>query len=130
MRLGHQLAVAILLATGLGAQQAEPTSIKVDVQLVRVAASATEHGVPVKGLTQQEFVIREDGAPQSLRYLWQESDLPLTIGLLVDVSGSQATLVRQHRDTVKQFLRQVLRPEDRAMLVAVATQARVLADFT
>jgi len=128
------LLAVLALAPRISAQQAGETpsipSFRVDVSVVRVAASVTQHGVPVKGLSQQDFRIREDSVPQEIRYFWQEHDLPLTVGLVVDVSGSQASLVHKHRDTLKRFLRLVLRPEDRAMIVTVGPQARLLTDFT
>lgn len=127
------------LALGALAQQAtspalpaqEPvTSIRVDVELVRVACSATEHGVPVKGLQQSDFSVRENSVAQEIKYFWQESDLPLSLGLIVDVSGSQATLIHKHKQTLTDFFRQVLRPEDQAMIVTVGPQVRLLTDFT
>ena len=128
----------VLLSLGPAAIAQQSTSpeapalpnFRVDVNVVRVAASVTEHGVPVKGLTKNDFRIREDATPQEIKYFWQEQDLPLTVGLIVDVSGSQASLVRKHRETLKRFFRQVLRPEDRAMIVTVGPQARILNDFT
>ena len=111
-------------------EQQPAASFRVDVNVVRIAASATQHGVPVKGLTKDDFRVREDAAPQPIKYFWQEHDLPLTVGLIVDVSGSQATLVHNHRETLKRFFQQVLRPEDRAMIVTVGPQARILNDFT
>src|SRR5205814_10407971 len=58
------------------------------------------------------------------------SDLPLTVGLIVDVSGSQAGLVGKHRETVARFIQQVLRPQDHAMLVTVGPAVHLLTDFT
>lgn len=104
--------------------------IRVNVDLVPVACSVSDHSVAVKGLQKSDFILREDAKPQEIKYLWQEAELPLTIGLIVDVSGSQSSLVRKHRRTVAQFLRQVLRPEDRAMIVSVGGQVRLNADLT
>jgi VWFA-related protein len=127
--------VALCLAAASAFSQASPPpaaapDIRVDVDLVRLSCSATEHGVPVKGLQKDDFLIREDSILQEVKYFWQESELPLTIGLIVDVSGSQTGLVNKHRETVAHFLKQVLRPEDRAMLVTVGPQAHLLTDLT
>src|SRR5262249_14028562 len=83
-----------------------------------------------KGLTKDAFQLREDSTPQVIQYFWQELDLPLSIGLIVDVSGSQVGLIGKHKQTVTRFLKQVLGPEDRAMLITVSSQARLVMDFT
>jgi len=105
-------------------------SLRVNVDLVRVPVSLTERGIPVKGLTKDAFQLREDSTPQVIQYFWQELDLPLSIGLIIDVSGSQAGLVGKHKQTVTTFLEQVLGPKDRAMLITVSSQARLVTDFT
>ena len=82
------------------------------------------------GLRREDFVVREDGVPHEVKYLWQESDLPLTVVLLADVSGSEYQFIEQHRQTVLQFLSQVLSPGDRAALVSVERQQRLVTDLT
>ena len=119
-----------LCMAGVAAAQNRAADIRVDVSLVPVACSVTDHNVAVKGLQKSDFVLREDGQPQQIKYVWQEAELPLTIGLIVDVSGSQSSLVHKHRHTLSQFLKQVLRPEDQAMLVSVGGQVRLNADLT
>ena len=106
-------------------------TISVDVRLVRVACTVIRgSGQVVTGLTQKDFQLRDRGIPQDVRYFWRENDLPLTVGLVVDISGSQMRNLAKHRATIRQFLRQVLRPGDRAFLVTVATHVRLLRDFT
>ncbi len=118
------IAVAVLLSAQ------EPT-ISVNVSLVRVACTVTQqNGHVVTGLTQSDFQVRDRGVPQSVAYFWSENDLPLTVGLVVDISGSQMRNLAKHRATIRQFLKQVLRPGDRAFLVTVATNVRLLRDFT
>jgi VWFA-related protein len=106
-------------------------SLRVDVNLVRVPCFVTDRdGTPVRGLGRDQFVVLEDGVPQEIKYLWQELDLPLTVGLVADVSGSQTKFVEQHRETILQFLARVLSPSDRAFLVSVANQQTLMTDFT
>jgi len=136
------LAAVTVLSLSVAAQQPETTAtsgqeplpvapaMRVDVDLVRVALSATRHGVPVKGLGKQDFLVREDSAPQQIKYFWQEGELPLSMGLIVDVSGSQSGFISKHRETVSRFLKQVLGSQDRAMIVTVGPQARLVTDFT
>jgi VWFA-related protein len=120
----------IVFPTAPAQERGNSESVRVNVDLVRVPVSVTQRGVPVKGLTKDAFRLREDLIPQVIQYFWQESDLPLSIGLIVDVSGSQAGLVGKHKQTVTTFLEQILGPDDRAMLITVSSQARLVTDFT
>ena len=62
-------------------------SIRVDVEVVNVLCTVRDrNGALVKNLAKDDFEIREDGKPQQVRYFAQETDLPLTIGLLVDAA--------------------------------------------
>jgi VWFA-related protein len=123
------IVVAFMFAAALSAQQ--NPDIRVDVDLVTVACSVTDHqGAPAKGLKAEDFMLRDGGQPREIRNFWQESDLPLTVALVADVSGSQAGFIRSHRESVAQFLRQVINPGDRAMIVEVAGQARMISGLT
>jgi Ca-activated chloride channel family protein len=98
----RRIALAMALAAALAAQKPD---IRVDVDLVTVACSATAaDGAPVKNLTAGDFLVRDNGETRKVTQFWQESDLPLTIGLVVDASGSQLELIARHRDTIGQFL--------------------------
>jgi VWFA-related protein len=87
-------------------------------------------GALVKDLDKESFEIREDGKLQQLRYFARETDLPLTIGLLVDVSGSVRRMVQAEKDTAERFLKQVLRPQDQALLVGFSSTVVLWQDFT
>jgi len=106
-----KFALAILvvaLGAAIGAQQGPTISSRVNV----VMLFATVHdadGKVVKNLTRGDFVLLEDGVPQRIDYFAQESDLPLTIGLLVDTSRSQTGVLEKERSASYTFLDQVLR---------------------
>ncbi len=105
--------------------------IQVDVTLVTIPLTATDsRGMPVHNLRREDLVIFEDGVQQDVRYLWQEGDLPLTVGIVVDVSSSQMGLVRKHRDAVARFISHVISPGDQAFIVTVDEQPRLLVDLT
>jgi VWFA-related protein len=124
-----RISLALLFAAVLAAWQTP--DIRVDVDLVTVACAVDDHnGAPARDLKAQDFRIFDNGAPREIRNVWQESDLPLTVALVADVSGSQAGFVKSHREAVSQFLRQVLGPRDRAMVVEISNQARLIAPLT
>jgi VWFA-related protein len=95
------------------------STIRVDVNLVNVLCTVRDRqGFLVNHLKQDDFVLLEDGAPQEIRHFAQESDLPLTVGLLVDTSNSQVRLVDSERQAAAQFFSQVIRPKDTAFLIS------------
>jgi VWFA-related protein len=110
---------------------AQKVDIRVDVGAVNVTCEVTDHhGAPVKNLTAADFELLDNGRAQAVDHLWQEADLPLTIGLIVDVSGSQSAFIESHREAVLQFLKQVMRPQDRAFIVTVGPEVKLIADVT
>jgi VWFA-related protein len=122
----------LLVCVGLFAAMARAQSpIKVDVDVVNVLCTVRgRNGALVTNLDQDHFEIREDGKPQQIRYFARETDLPLTLGLLVDVSGSVRRLVQSEKDTAERFLKQVLRPQDQAMLAGFSSTVKLWQDFT
>src|ERR1017187_3465326 len=88
---------AVLLAQTPPQQQKLPDdlpTIKVDVDVVSVLASVRDkRNSLVPNLEQKDFTVLEDGKSQPIKYFTRETDLPLTIGLLIDVSGSQRNLI-------------------------------------
>jgi len=108
-----------------------PPTIKVDVNIVNILASVRDkRGGLVANLEKQDFTVLEDGKPQEIRYFTKETDLPLTIGLLVDVSGSQRNLIDIERNAASQFFSQVLRKKDEAFLISFGEEAELLQDYT
>jgi VWFA-related protein len=121
--------VPFFLVALLTAQQ--KPDIRVDVDLVTVACSVTDHnGTPAKNLKVDDFSLRDNGEPLKIGQFWQESALPLTVALVADTSGSQRGFVKSHRDSIAQFLQQVIGPRDRAMVVEVAQQTWLISDLT
>jgi VWFA-related protein len=107
------------------------SSIKVDVDVVNILCSVRDKkGGLIGNLTKDDFTLLEDGKPQPIKYFAKETDLPLTIGLLIDVSGSQARLIEEERHAAYQFFSQVLRKKDMAFLISFGPEAELLQDFT
>ena len=113
------------------AQTDVPVIARTDVTLVRVPVSVRdENGAFRTDLAAHDFEVFEDGIPQELRAVTRAADLPLTIAVAIDRSGSQTTFGRRHRQAAGEFLSAVLREGDRGMVVAFNARTRVLADLT
>ncbi len=109
----------------------EDQVIRVDVNLVNLFFSVRDRrGGYVSTLTQEDFKVFEDGKPQEIRYFSRETNQPLTLGLLVDVSGSQEALIEQERSASNRFFQRVLRPKDMAFLISFGVDAELLQDLT
>jgi Ca-activated chloride channel homolog len=122
---------AAMVALVAGMALAQQTDIRVDVNLVTIACSVSDrNGAPVSKLKREDFKLLDESRPREIKYFWQESELPLTVGLIADVSGSQTGYVSKHRQTIARFLEQVLGPEDRAFLVTVGPDVKLVTDLT
>jgi VWFA-related protein len=113
------------------AQQDKPT-FSTGVKVVSLFANVrNKNGQIVKDLTKDDFLLDEDGRAQVISYFSQESDLPLTLGLLVDTSGSQRRLIEEERSASYRFFEQVLRPEkDVAFVIHFDFESELLQDIT
>jgi len=101
--------VLLLLIPARTPGQDEPT-FSTDVKVVNVLATVrTKSGQIVNDLTKDDFSILENGRSEAIKYFSRESDLPLTIGLMVDTSMSQARVLESERSASFQFVDQVLR---------------------
>jgi VWFA-related protein len=112
-------------------EQAPPT-FSTDVKVVNVFASVRDKdGRIVKDLTKDDFAVLEDGRPQAIRYFAQQTDLPLTLGLLVDTSMSERRMIPTERSASVKFFEQVLRPEkDKAFIIHFDREIELLEDLT
>lgn len=121
-------AVVLLAAIAIAAQ--EPI-FSTSAQVLTVTVSITDRdGRPITDIRRDELTILDDGRRREIQSFSQSSDVPLTLGLVVDNSGSQHEYVERHRDDMRQFLRQVLHKGDRAFLVAIPGPAVLEQDVT
>ena len=98
--------------------KAQQATFSTGVNVVNVLVTVRDkQGQLVKGLAQNDFKLEEDGRTQPIRYFSPQADQPLMLGLLIDVSGSQRTVLAEQRRASQQFIDQVLRPQDRAFFV-------------
>jgi len=103
-----------------------------EVKVVNIFATVRDKkGQIVKDLNKEDFTLDEEGHPQVIRYFARETDLPLTLGLLVDTSGSQRTVLNDERDASRRFFDQVLREDrDLAFLIHFDKEVELLQDLT
>ena len=119
------------LAAPLVCRAQAPAQIRVDVSLVNVGFSVRdEKGNLVTNLTQDDFEITEDGVPQKISFFAHSTDVPLTLGLIMDVSGSQQSFVKPHHNDLQAFLKTVLQTQDRAFLVCFGNNLRLMSDHS
>jgi VWFA-related protein len=109
-----------------------PTTLKVSVKVVNVLATVRDkHGKIVNDLGKDDFILNEDGHPQLIRYFASQTDLPLTLGLLVDTSLSQRKVLDEERSASHDFLDQMLREDkDKAFLIHFDREVELLQDLT
>jgi VWFA-related protein len=101
----------------LRAQQDQPT-FSAGVKVVNVFATVrSKTGEIVRNLEEKDFSLLEDGRQQTIRYFARESDLPLTIGLLIDTSTSQRRVINAERGASMRFLDTVLRENKDAVFI-------------
>ena len=111
----------------------EPAAtVSVQVNVVNVFATVRDKKSNlVPDLTKDDFTLTEDGRPQSIHYFAKETDLPLTLGLLVDTSLSQRRVLDQERSASRAFLDQMVREnKDKAFIIHFDREVELLQDLT
>jgi len=117
-------------ARPLEPQEDHASDIKIGVNLVDVYFSARDNHGFLAGLRKDDCSLFEDKEPQTIKNLTQEKNLPLTIGILLDTSGSQERVLPLEQDSGSRFLKEVLTPKDEAFLISFDVNVDLLADFT
>ena len=105
--------------------------IHVNVRLVNVYVNVTNvNGRPVSGLEQSDFELSEDGRPQKIAYFEQQTNVPLSVVLAIDTSGSTRKDLPLERATAREFVRSLLRPRDQMDLMDFNSHVREVVPFT
>ena len=129
-RLFFGAAAAAVVRTRLaGAQDA---TFSTDVKVVSVLATVRDKDKKiVSDLTKDDFDLAEEGRPQTIKYFSRETDLPLTLGLLVDTSVSQRQVLGEERLASRRFVEKVLREDrDQTFLIHFDHDTELLQDLT
>jgi Ca-activated chloride channel family protein len=140
-QMGLPSRACLLMAVGLGiltrgvapgatfSRSQEP--IRVKVNFVNVAFVARDaRGALVDNLTEDDVEVVEDAIPQKIAFFSRSADVPLTLGVVVDASGSQDHFSKQHKQDLEVFFKDVLGPMDRVFLVGFGNHIRLVSDFS
>ncbi|HYA98274.1 MAG TPA: VWA domain-containing protein, partial [Methylomirabilota bacterium] len=136
-------AAAMAIAAGPGVKGQNPPSsnapkptgqegtIKREVNLVNVFATVRDHNKRiVPDLKKEDFHIFEDNKEENLAFFSRETALPITLGLLIDTSGSETNRLGAEQEAASRFLARVMRKGDEAMVISFDIDVDLLADFT
>jgi VWFA-related protein len=110
----------------------EPTeTLKVNVNVVQLFFNVKDkHGALIPNLTKEDFEIQEDKTPQTIKYFTAETNLPLTLGMMIDASGSQRNVIEMEKEVGGAFLKQILTDKDEAFVISFDISVDLLQDFT
>jgi len=133
-------AVTVLTARAAGRQDSQnneqqpPQSggtLKVESKLVEVFATVRDrHNAILENLTKDDFKVSEDGVPQKITYFGKESDMPITLAILMDTSASMANILDAEKAAASSFVHEIMRKKDEAVVISFDTDEDLLADFT
>jgi VWFA-related protein len=144
------LTLGLLAIAPLAAQQSPPSNapasnapqdsskddqsietLKVRVNVVQLFYNVKDKkGALIPNQTKDDFELFEDGKPQTIKYFAAESNLPLTLGILIDSSGSQARVLEMEKEVGGAFLNDILREKDEAFVIDFDVNVDLLQDFT
>jgi len=105
-------------------------TLKVRANLVNMYFSARDKGGYVTNLHKDDCNVLENKVEQPIKNFTKEKNLPLTIGILLDTSGSQMNVLPLEQDSGARFLKEVLTPKDEAFLISFDVNVNLLADYT
>jgi len=106
-------------------------TLKVNVSVVSLFFNVKDkHGALMPNLTKDDFEIAEDGKPQTVKYFTPETNLPLTLGILIDSSGSQLRVLDMEKEVGGAFLKQILTDKDEAFVIDFNVDSNLAQDFT
>ena len=117
--------IAGVLAASLAAAQ-----LKVDVALVNVVATVTDDkGRYVADLSADDFIVQEDGQPETISHFSQSNDLPVSVGIVLDTSGSMERKIATATSSVERFIRTIHNDDD-IFLLLFSNRPNLAQDFT
>ena len=127
----RRYALLVLLCVVGTARAQQIFTYRTETHLIDTTISVRDaQGGLVQGLTQNDFRIVEDGVPQTVKFFAHDRELPLSVGIILDESGSQEKFIKAHERDLEQFLQEVLEPKDEAFAVCFGNHLRLVSDVT
>jgi len=121
----------ILVAPVVAQEPAQVPRLKAAVNLVNLFATVRDKNKRIVGdLIQEDFKVYEDNHEQKIAFFSKEVTLPLTLGLLIDTSGSERNRLGAEQEAATRFLERVMRKGDEAMVISFDFDVDLLQDFT
>jgi VWFA-related protein len=106
-------------------------TIRTNVNVVGVFFNVKDkHGALIPNQTKDDFEVSEDGKPQTIKYFTAESNLPLTLGIMIDTSGSQLRVLDMEKEVGGAFLKQILTDKDEAYVMDFDVESELVQDYT
>lgn len=130
-KIAALLGLALIACCSRAFAQERPAdeTIKIETRLVSVPVIVSDRdGRYVPNLTQGDFTVLQDGAPQTIEF-FAATEEPLTIALLIDTSQSTRGVIGDIRDSARSFIK-LLTPKDRALIVSFDYDTHVLTELT
>lgn len=129
MRISPRLVIVGGLL-GCAAFSQDVPEFRSQVELVTIPCTVVDAvGAPVNSLQREDFRVFDNDVPRIVSY-FSHDDQPVTLGILIDDSDSQHDLLNEHRRTVFDLLRRVLRASDAAFVVSIGEEVRLYRDLT
>ncbi len=131
--ISRRMFLAVAAAGAVYGQDSSPDAkFSTDVKVVNILVTVRDkQGGIVSDLAKDDFALSEEGHPQTIRYFTRETDLPLTLGLLVDTSLSQRRVLGEEKDASRRFVEKVLREDrDQTFLIHFDHDTELLQDLT
>ena len=131
-----RLALALTLAASLAGaaipqEPAQGPALKKTVNLVNLFATIRDKNKRIVGdMKQEDFRVFEDGGEQKIAFFSKEVTMPITLGLLIDTSGSEQNRLGAEQEAASRFLERVMKKGDEAMVISFDLDVDLLADFT
>ena len=121
---GFVIVAMVAIASVVAAQ------VHVDVRLVNVVATVTDaRGRTIPNLTADDFILEADGTPQKITHFTQDQNVPVSVGILLDTSGSMDRKIRTALESVERFSRRI-HPNDEIFLITFSGHPVLRQDFT
>jgi Ca-activated chloride channel family protein len=102
----------------------------IDVNVIELPVSVTDNsGAPISNLEEKNFKVFEDAKAQKIASFNYASNLPISVGVLVDHSGSMEKRMKATKEAAVEFFKSIIKSQDKAFIAGFAFDATKIAPF-